>query len=118
MADKATSSIFNYDNKRQRADSKDPNKNRTAERFPSDRWVNTYLHALLLNPSPHLPRAGSRCVFVEPHRSSALLLTHPPTCNMAGASVKVAVRVRPFNSREIGKDSKCIIQMSGNTTSE
>ncbi|XP_058270020.1 kinesin-like protein KIF1A isoform X2 [Hemibagrus wyckioides] len=35
---------------------------------------------------------------------------------MAGASVKVAVRVRPFNSREISKDSKCIIQMSGNTT--
>ncbi|KAL6104551.1 kif1a [Pungitius sinensis] len=35
---------------------------------------------------------------------------------MAVASVKVAVRVRPFNSREIGKDSKCIIQMSGNTT--
>ncbi|XP_073437324.1 kinesin-like protein KIF1A isoform X5 [Dendrobates tinctorius] len=35
---------------------------------------------------------------------------------MAGASVKVAVRVRPFNSREIGKDSKCIIQMSGNIT--
>ncbi|XP_031431403.1 kinesin-like protein KIF1A isoform X3 [Clupea harengus] len=35
---------------------------------------------------------------------------------MAGASVKVAVRVRPFNSREMGKDSKCIIQMSGNTT--
>ncbi|XP_026882431.2 kinesin-like protein KIF1A isoform X5 [Electrophorus electricus] len=35
---------------------------------------------------------------------------------MAGASVKVAVRVRPFNSRELGKESKCIIQMSGNTT--
>ncbi|XP_053178784.1 kinesin-like protein KIF1A isoform X1 [Scomber japonicus] len=35
---------------------------------------------------------------------------------MAGASVKVAVRVRPFNSREIGKESKCIIQMTGNTT--
>ncbi|XP_067369448.1 kinesin-like protein KIF1A isoform X8 [Channa argus] len=35
---------------------------------------------------------------------------------MAGASVKVAVRVRPFNSREMEKDSKCIIQMSGNTT--
>ncbi|XP_072330905.1 kinesin-like protein KIF1A isoform X26 [Scyliorhinus torazame] len=35
---------------------------------------------------------------------------------MAGASVKVAVRVRPFNSREISRDSKCIIQMSGNTT--
>ncbi|XP_029564148.1 kinesin-like protein KIF1A isoform X14 [Salmo trutta] len=35
---------------------------------------------------------------------------------MSGASVKVAVRVRPFNSREMGKDSKCIIQMSGNTT--
>nr|XP_046247803.1 kinesin-like protein KIF1A isoform X17 [Scatophagus argus] len=35
---------------------------------------------------------------------------------MAGASVKVAVRVRPFNSRETAKESKCIIQMSGNTT--
>ncbi|XP_072896825.1 kinesin-like protein KIF1A isoform X17 [Hemitrygon akajei] len=35
---------------------------------------------------------------------------------MAGSSVKVAVRVRPFNSREIGRESKCIIQMSGNTT--
>ncbi|XP_072569453.1 kinesin-like protein KIF1B isoform X13 [Paramormyrops kingsleyae] len=36
---------------------------------------------------------------------------------MSGASVKVAVRVRPFNSREISKDSKCIIQMQGNSTS-
>ncbi|XP_051752742.1 kinesin-like protein KIF1A isoform X18 [Ctenopharyngodon idella] len=35
---------------------------------------------------------------------------------MSGASVKVAVRVRPFNSREMSKESKCIIQMSGNTT--
>ncbi|XP_062988451.1 kinesin-like protein KIF1A isoform X3 [Elgaria multicarinata webbii] len=35
---------------------------------------------------------------------------------MAGASVKVAVRVRPFNSREMSRDSKCIIQMTGNTT--
>ncbi|XP_043978862.1 kinesin-like protein KIF1B isoform X2 [Gambusia affinis] len=35
---------------------------------------------------------------------------------MSGASVKVAVRVRPFNSRETGKESKCIIQMQGNTT--
>ncbi|XP_032967471.1 kinesin-like protein KIF1A isoform X18 [Rhinolophus ferrumequinum] len=35
---------------------------------------------------------------------------------MAGASVKVAVRVRPFNSRETSRDSKCIIQMSGSTT--
>ncbi|XP_073744906.1 kinesin-like protein KIF1A isoform X19 [Callorhinus ursinus] len=35
---------------------------------------------------------------------------------MAGASVKVAVRVRPFNSREMSRDSKCIIQMSGSTT--
>uniref|UniRef100_A0A8C6V1B5 plus-end-directed kinesin ATPase n=1 Tax=Neogobius melanostomus TaxID=47308 RepID=A0A8C6V1B5_9GOBI len=35
---------------------------------------------------------------------------------MSGASVKVAVRVRPFNSRETGKDSKCIIQMQGNST--
>ncbi|XP_056399013.1 kinesin-like protein KIF1B isoform X12 [Hyla sarda] len=36
---------------------------------------------------------------------------------MSGASVKVAVRVRPFNSRELGKESKCIIQMQGNSTS-
>uniref|UniRef100_A0A7N6AS73 Kinesin motor domain-containing protein n=1 Tax=Anabas testudineus TaxID=64144 RepID=A0A7N6AS73_ANATE len=35
---------------------------------------------------------------------------------MAGASVKVAVRVRPFNSREIGRNAKCVIQMQGNST--
>ncbi|XP_034020175.1 uncharacterized protein LOC117504787 [Thalassophryne amazonica] len=35
---------------------------------------------------------------------------------MAGASVKVAVRVRPFNSREISRNAKCVIQMQGNTT--
>ncbi|XP_069375061.1 kinesin-like protein KIF1C [Paralichthys olivaceus] len=35
---------------------------------------------------------------------------------MAGASVKVAVRVRPFNSREMGRNAKCVIQMQGNTT--
>ncbi|XP_070490677.1 kinesin-like protein unc-104 isoform X3 [Chironomus tepperi] len=33
------------------------------------------------------------------------------------SSVKVAVRVRPFNSREIARESKCIIEMSGNQTS-
>ena len=34
------------------------------------------------------------------------------------SSVKVAVRVRPFNSREREVfESKCIISMSGNTTS-
>ncbi|CAG9564965.1 unnamed protein product [Danaus chrysippus] len=32
------------------------------------------------------------------------------------SSVKVAVRVRPFNSREIARECKCIIEMSGNTT--
>ncbi|XP_053318306.1 kinesin-like protein KIF1C [Spea bombifrons] len=35
---------------------------------------------------------------------------------MAGASVKVAVRVRPFNTREMTLDAKCVIQMQGNTT--
>ncbi|XP_075345742.1 kinesin-like protein KIF1C [Mycteria americana] len=35
---------------------------------------------------------------------------------MAGASVKVAVRVRPFNAREAGRQAKCVIQMQGNTT--
>lgn len=57
-------------------------------------------------------------VFWPVLRSPALLHIRTPTVNMAGASVKVAVRVRPFNSRETGMDSKCIIQMSGNTTSE
>lgn len=58
--------------------------------------------------------AGSKCVFKSP----AHLHIRAIAVNMAGASVKVAVRVRPFNSRETGMDSKCIIQMSGNTTSE
>uniref|UniRef100_A0A8B9J9L2 Kinesin-like protein n=1 Tax=Astyanax mexicanus TaxID=7994 RepID=A0A8B9J9L2_ASTMX len=32
------------------------------------------------------------------------------------ASVKVAVRVRPFNNRESSRDAKCVIQMQGKTT--
>ncbi|XP_064900288.1 kinesin-like protein KIF1C isoform X9 [Columba livia] len=35
---------------------------------------------------------------------------------MAGAKVKVAVRVRPFNARETSRRAKCVIRMSGNTT--
>ena len=31
-------------------------------------------------------------------------------------SVKVAVRVRPFNQREISKSSPCCIKMNGDTT--
>lgn len=31
-------------------------------------------------------------------------------------SVKVAVRVRPYNSREKEYESKCVIRMNGNTT--
>ncbi|XP_014260255.1 kinesin-like protein unc-104 isoform X8 [Cimex lectularius] len=33
------------------------------------------------------------------------------------SSVKVAVRVRPFNNREISRECKCIIEMAGYTTS-
>uniref|UniRef100_A0A8D2QBD8 plus-end-directed kinesin ATPase n=1 Tax=Zonotrichia albicollis TaxID=44394 RepID=A0A8D2QBD8_ZONAL len=33
-----------------------------------------------------------------------------------GGACPVAVRVRPFNSREMSRESKCIIQMSGSTT--
>ncbi|XP_076634867.1 kinesin family member unc-104 isoform X4 [Colletes latitarsis] len=33
------------------------------------------------------------------------------------SSVKVAVRVRPFNNREIHHEAQCIIEMTGNTTS-
>uniref|UniRef100_A0A4X1UVS3 Kinesin motor domain-containing protein n=1 Tax=Sus scrofa TaxID=9823 RepID=A0A4X1UVS3_PIG len=36
---------------------------------------------------------------------------------MAGASVKVAVRVRPFNTRETSQDAKCVVSMQGSTTS-
>ncbi|XP_038061971.1 kinesin-like protein KIF1A isoform X8 [Patiria miniata] len=32
------------------------------------------------------------------------------------SSVKVAVRVRPFNSREIGRNAECVISMTGKTT--
>uniref|UniRef100_A0A3B4AND5 Kinesin motor domain-containing protein n=1 Tax=Periophthalmus magnuspinnatus TaxID=409849 RepID=A0A3B4AND5_9GOBI len=35
---------------------------------------------------------------------------------MAGSSVKVAVRVRPFNAREIARNAKCVIQMQGTST--
>ncbi|KAJ8255033.1 hypothetical protein GJAV_G00200210 [Gymnothorax javanicus] len=39
-----------------------------------------------------------------------------PMTKMASASVKVAVRVRPFNSRETNRDAKCVIQMQGSST--
>jgi hypothetical protein len=32
------------------------------------------------------------------------------------ASVKVVVRVRPFNERELNMDSKCIVKMEDNKT--
>ncbi|KAH9514193.1 Kinesin-like protein kif1a [Bulinus truncatus] len=32
------------------------------------------------------------------------------------SSVKVAVRVRPFNNREMSRDAECIIEMAGKTT--
>lgn len=38
--------------------------------------------------------------------------------SMAGASVKVAVRVRPFNARETSQDAKCVVSMQGSTTCE
>jgi len=34
------------------------------------------------------------------------------------ASVKVAVRVRPFNTREINRNAKCVVTMEGNKTGE
>ncbi|KAL1980478.1 hypothetical protein VTN96DRAFT_4034 [Rasamsonia emersonii] len=33
-----------------------------------------------------------------------------------GGNIKVVVRVRPFNSREIDRGAKCIVQMQGNQT--
>lgn len=41
-------------------------------------------------------------------------LGHGPVVKMS--SVKVAVRVRPFNNREISHESKCVISMNGQTT--
>ena len=35
---------------------------------------------------------------------------------MSSASVKVAVRVRPFNEREKLRDAKCVVDMQGGTT--
>ncbi len=37
---------------------------------------------------------------------------------MSSSSVKVAVRVRPFNSREINRGAKCVIQMQDKSTCE
>ncbi|CAG8980271.1 hypothetical protein HYALB_00013468 [Hymenoscyphus albidus] len=35
---------------------------------------------------------------------------------MAGGNIKVVVRCRPFNGREIDRGAKCIVQMKGNQT--
>lgn len=36
---------------------------------------------------------------------------------MTDASVKVVVRVRPFNACKTNQDAKCVVSMQGNTTS-
>lgn len=41
-----------------------------------------------------------------------------PVLIMASSSVKVAVRVRPFNSRETNRGAKCVIQMQDKSTCE
>ena len=40
----------------------------------------------------------------------------PPPAALVGQNVRVAVRVRPFNQREIDRNSKCCISMDGNRT--
>lgn len=35
---------------------------------------------------------------------------------MAGGNIKVVVRVRPFNRREIERNAKCIVSMKGTQT--
>lgn len=80
--------------------------------------INEHPSACLAIKSPHHLPLQVPGVCLCSHTDRQLFCSPKHTCNMAGASVKVAVRVRPFNSREIGKESKCIIQMSGNTTSE
>uniref|UniRef100_A0AAY4AIT2 Kinesin motor domain-containing protein n=1 Tax=Denticeps clupeoides TaxID=299321 RepID=A0AAY4AIT2_9TELE len=60
------------------------------------------------------------CSFFEKHlqRTNHIALS-PLKVKVHGdmaASVKVAVRVRPFNSREISRDAKCVIQMQGTST--
>ena len=50
------------------------------------------------------------------HPNLLFLLGRRPTPTMS--SVKVAVRVRPFNSREQARDADCIIEMEGSTTSK
>jgi hypothetical protein len=53
------------------------------------------------------------CSFIHPHYFTVLGRQIPIM-----SSVKVAVRVRPFNNREISRECKCIIKMGGNTTSK
>lgn len=35
---------------------------------------------------------------------------------MAGGNIKVVVRVRPFNGRELHRKAKCVVQMKGEQT--
>ena len=54
------------------------------------------------------------CASIRPDGNSKFYADDDGLLQMSG--VKVAVRVRPFNSREINKNSECIIQMEGATT--
>ena len=51
-------------------------------------------------------------------RESKFKLVQAPLRIIEMSSVKVAVRVRPFNNREKAKECSCIISMSGEKTSK
>ena len=52
------------------------------------------------------------------HRAYVWLYMCVLLADLNMSSVKVAVRVRPFNNREISRECKCIIEMGGSTTCE
>ena len=60
-----------------------------------------------------MPRKHGKLTSLSPVRLSRLSQDHRPDTM---SSVKVAVRVRPFNNREVARESECIIEMSGQTT--
>ncbi|GCB60839.1 hypothetical protein scyTo_0009239, partial [Scyliorhinus torazame] len=61
----------------------------------------------------------SALVVLEPRERNKFdfpqLVLHPPS-NMSESNVKVAVRIRPLNRREIDLNTKCVIDVEGNQT--
>ena len=65
---------------------------------------------------PVLPPLDKRIARARASQRGVCLSVYYTMSSSSSAAVRVAVRVRPFNEREVHRQSKCVIRMKGRQT--